>query len=365
MNDTNWNSYFDVTKTRAPSETAICAMKEFGDIKGLVIDLGCGAGTDSLYFLQNDWNVLAIDANLDFIMNSKNKMPEKWQSRLQIEKMKFEDLILPKAECVIANFSLPFCNPEKFPFMWSEIIKRIRNGGIFSGIFFGNRDEWVNEFSEERTFHTKEDVLNLFKHFEIISFKEVEYDGLCCGEEGKLLQKHWHYFHVVARRKELVITLQPYTKDRVHEFFKDYVPDAMIYSKDEDMTPYIYQEDRVEQYYETKVLDQTRRYFAICHGEKTIGEIQIKYIDYEKSSGTLSVVLSNDTVKGYGYGTQAEALILKYAFNELGLRTVYADAVIRNQRSQHILEKLGFVYTHEDDMLRYYEIHRFDLEDLY
>lgn len=65
-----------------------------------------------------------------------------------------------------------------------------------------------------------------------------------------------------------------------------------------------------------------------------------------------------------GYGTQAEALILIYAFYELGLSTVYADTVIRNKRSQHVLEKLGFAYTHEDDMLRYYEIHRYDLHDL-
>ena len=166
----------------------------------------------------------------------------------------------------------------------------------------------------------------------------------------------WHYFHVVARKRK--ICLLPYTKERVHEFFKYYVPDAMIFSKDEDITTYTYHEDKVDHYYETKVLDPTRRYFAICLGEKTIGEIQLKYIDFEKSSGTLSIALSNNTVKGYGYGPQAEEQILNYAFNELGLSTVYADTVIRNKRSQHVLEKQGFIYTHEDDMLRYYEIHR-------
>lgn len=99
-------------------------------------------------------------------------------------------------------------------------------------------------------------------------------------------------------------------------------------------------------------------------GEK-IGEIQLKYIDFEKSSGTLSIALSNNTVKGYGYGSQAEEQILNYAFNELGLSTVYADTVLRNKRSQHVLEKQGFVYTHEDDMLRYYVMHRDDLQRHY
>ena len=176
-------------------------------------------------------------------------------------------------------------------------------------------------------------------------------------------KEDWHYFRVVAQRHK--ICLLPYTKERVHEFFKDYVPDAMIFSKDEDITTYTYHEDKVDHYYETKVLDPTRRYLAICLGEKTIGEIQLKYIDFEKSSGTLSIALSNNTVKGYGYGSQAEEQILNYAFNELGLSTVYADTVLRNKRSQHVLEKHGFVYTHEDDMLRYYVIHRDDLQRHY
>lgn len=353
-----WKTYFEVTKTSPPSETAMCAMKEFTDSKGIAIDLGCGAGADALYFLQNGWKVLAIDANPEFIMESKSKMPEELQSRLQIEKMEFEDLTLPMADCIIANFSLPFCKPGQFKTTWSEIVKHISIGGIFSGIFFGDNDEWINEFSLKRTFHTKVEVMTMFDQFEIISLKEEEYEGKCCGRDGEPIKKHWHYFLVVARRKEPKISLLPYTKERVHEFYKQYVPDTMIFSKDEDIRPYQYHEDKVERYYKTKVLDPTRRYFAICLGEKTIGEIQLKYIDVEKRCGTLSIVLSNDTVKGYGFGTKAEELILNYAFNDLELSTVYADAVIRNTRSQHVLEALGFVYTHEDEMLRYYEIHK-------
>lgn len=65
----------------------------------------------------------------------------------------------------------------------------------------------------------------------------------------------------------------------------------MIFSKDSDIKPYIYSKDSIDRYYENKVLDQTRRYFAISLQEKIIGEIQIKYIDFDKKCGTLSVVL--------------------------------------------------------------------------
>lgn len=153
-----------------------------------------------------------------------------------------------------------------------------------------------------------------------------------------------------------IIELLPYTKERVHEFYRQYVYDPMIFSKDADIKSYVYSKSLVDDFYEYKVLDPTRRFFAICLEDKTIGEIQIKYIDFSKKCGTLSVALVNDSVKGYGFGTQAEKLMIDYAFNNLGLLTLYADTVLRNTRSQHVLEKLGFSYTHEDKMLRYYEL---------
>lgn len=48
--------------------------------------------------------------------------------------------------------------------------------------------------------------------------------------------------------------------------------------------------------------------------------------------------------------------MITYAFNDLGLKIIYADSVHRNKRSQHILEKSGFHYTHDDDLLRYYKL---------
>ena len=68
----------------------------------------------------------------------------------------------------------------------------------------------------------------------------------------------------------------------------------------------------------------------------------------------MGIHLQNDAVKGKGYGTQAERLILRYAFEELGMVAVNADAAQKNARSQHVLEKVGFKYVREDDTFRYY-----------
>ena len=53
-------------------------------------------------------------------------------------------------------------------------------------------------------------------------------------------------------------------------------------------------------------------------------------------------------------GTEAERQALCYAFDELGMQTVYADAVLKNVRSQHVLEKVGVRLIREEGDFRYY-----------
>ncbi len=151
------------------------------------------------------------------------------------------------------------------------------------------------------------------------------------------------------------IALRPYTAERCHAFWRDYIADPAMLSQ-----PYIYDPREIERYYQVKVGDPARRFFAICHGEEVIGEIQLKRLDFEQRCGTMSVHLANDSFKGHGWGTRAEGLLLRYAFEELNLATVYADTIHRNARSQHVLEKLGFRHTGDDELLRYYQLTRED-----
>lgn len=156
-----------------------------------------------------------------------------------------------------------------------------------------------------------------------------------------------------------LIKLEPYTRERCHEMYKRYKADPV-------MTHYEfnYDKDLIDAMYNTKVFDQTRRFFAITKDGKTIGEIQLKYINFEKRYGTLSIVLTDDSVKNKGYGTEAESLILKFAKDELSLKTVFADTVKRNERSRHVLEKLGFEYIQSDEIMDYYKMDLYKM-DLY
>lgn len=153
-------------------------------------------------------------------------------------------------------------------------------------------------------------------------------------------------------RGELV-ALVPYTRERCHEFYRSYVSDPAMW----DFT-YVYDKQRVNDYYDNKVQESSRRFFAVNFGEKTVGEVQLKYIDFEKGCGTLSIHLQNDSAKGRGFGTEAEELMLRYAFHTLHLNVVYADATHRNMRSRHVLESVGFQHLYDDDTLCYYQFQK-------
>ena len=70
------------------------------------------------------------------------------------------------------------------------------NVRYFVGNFFGVNDSW-NMTKRDMSFFSQEQVISLFKDFEIVFFKEFENDGLT----GLGKMKHWHVFDVIAKRK--------------------------------------------------------------------------------------------------------------------------------------------------------------------
>lgn len=145
------------------------------------------------------------------------------------------------------------------------------------------------------------------------------------------------------------VFLQPMTRELCHTFYKDFQNDPAIGHYYE----YVYTTEIADRYFDANSIPD-RKMFAIMAGNQIVGEVKLKNIDLEKQECSMGIHLQNDCVKGKGYGTQAERLILQYAFDELGMVAVNADAALKNTRSQHVLEKVGFRYTHEDDIFKYY-----------
>ena len=68
--------------------------------------------------------------------------------------------------------------------------------------------------------------------------------------------------------------------------------------------------------------------------------------------------MKNEKYKGRGFGTQADLLAIDYVFHEMDIPVLYADSVLTNTRSQHVLEKVGFRLIGQDEERRYYRITR-------
>ena len=153
------------------------------------------------------------------------------------------------------------------------------------------------------------------------------------------------------------IELQKMTRELCHELYKGWSNDASIYTDMSLFKPYSYEKAAVDRYFDSKN-EPSRILFAIMLEDRPIGELQLKQIDHDKKECTLSIHMQNDAVKGKGYGTQAERLAVKIAFDELGMAAVNADTVMKNTRSQHVLEKAGFRLVGEDGAFKYYRIER-------
>ena len=153
------------------------------------------------------------------------------------------------------------------------------------------------------------------------------------------------------------IRLCKMTKPLCRAFLKDFTNDPDIFMDMNPFSAYQYSQQRSDAYWQ-RHQDLGRVHLAVMLGDDPIGEIVLKNFDKKQRCCTMGIHLQNDSVKYRGYGTQAEILTLRYAFDELNLNTVYADAILKNQRSQHVLQKVGFRKTHEDDQFCYYRCDR-------
>lgn len=153
------------------------------------------------------------------------------------------------------------------------------------------------------------------------------------------------------------ITLEIMSREQCHELYKGWENDPAIYMNPSSLGEYQYDAEAVDRYYDTKQVP-SRVLFAIVKDSKVIGELHLKYIDWMKRECTLSIHMQSDAVKDKGYGTRAEQLALTYAFTVMGMNAVCADAIIKNTRSQHVLKKVGFKFTKEENGFRYYRCER-------
>ena len=197
--DESWKSYHDKTGSRPSSKTLLFALDRFDDElepddRRFAIDLGCGNGRDTIGLLRRGWRVLAVDAEASAIdgLTLRPDLPDGVSIETRIAR--FEDIELPEADLVNSSFALPLVPAPKFPDLWDRILATLRSGGRISCQLYGERDSWVGR--PGITFFTRGGVDALLHPLDVEYFYEEEDDSVT--PRGG--QKHWHIFHIVARR---------------------------------------------------------------------------------------------------------------------------------------------------------------------
>lgn len=190
----NIEKYYKNTESKKTRNNVEYFVNNIKCRSGKAIELGCGAGNDTVFLIKNNWIVLAIDKE-DVKERIAKRLNNEEREKFRFQKQNFESLKLEKNNLILANYSLSFCNKNNFKELWNKINDSLLKDGYFVGNFFGNNDEWKST-KQEMTFLTKRQVIELFKNFEIIKFKEFEKDDFTAL--GKM--KHWHIFDVIAKK---------------------------------------------------------------------------------------------------------------------------------------------------------------------
>lgn len=191
----DWTSYYEKLQDRPPRATTIFAARRFSR-PGSAVDLGCGAGRDSLPLLRAGWRVTGVDREPSGLQAFSDAAGPDMSARLDLQCADFAEADWPESDLLISCFALPLAPKPAFPALWGRIVDRLIPGGRFAGQLFGPRDSWA---SGGVVAFDRPTTLELFRPFEIEYFEEEEHDGVT--PRGK--SKHWHIFHVVARKRAI------------------------------------------------------------------------------------------------------------------------------------------------------------------
>ena len=174
---------------------------------GVASDLGCGPGKEVAELLRRGWRVEAVDAYARMLEATQVAAIEavgakETAARLCCVHTHLAQWSAParSLDLIHAGFSLPFVAAAEFAQVWKSMCSALKPGGFFVGQLFGHHDSFLSESPVgSMNAHTHAEVVKLCGDFQVIFMTEEERDGVV-GVPPNEHPKHWHVFHIAARR---------------------------------------------------------------------------------------------------------------------------------------------------------------------
>jgi tellurite methyltransferase len=194
-----WDRYYYNKVSQPPREIASHVIERFSK-PGVAIDLGAGVGNEAIYMVNHGWIVYALDNQPKAISILQSRKDD--VSALVPLQADFSQPTtwnrLPEADLIFASYALPFVPKEEFKGIWNSLCGKLPSGGRFAGHFFGTQFQgFSSEETNRMTFLNRQEVLELFKDFEIEFFDESMQNDV----SGTGKKTYSHVFKVIAIKK--------------------------------------------------------------------------------------------------------------------------------------------------------------------
>lgn len=190
----DWSAFNRAARSRPSREllrrTLGCMAIE-GRPPGVAVDLGCGAGADSLELLRRGWVVHAVDASADSLDLLKAAADAESIGQLHAHPQAYESFDIPACDLIWAGYSLPFCPPQAWPALWLRAVRALRPGGRIAGDLFGTRHAFGSD--GDVLLFTEADARALLVGLEVEAF-DIEDGHRPSG--GQITR--WHAFGFAA-----------------------------------------------------------------------------------------------------------------------------------------------------------------------
>ncbi|MBR6382441.1 MAG: GNAT family N-acetyltransferase [Lachnospiraceae bacterium] len=135
------------------------------------------------------------------------------------------------------------------------------------------------------------------------------------------------------------VTIRPITYDDTENIIKwrnsEYVNSRFIDRR-------LFTKESHEAWLKTYVEAGKAAQFIILLNGEAVGSVYLRDIDPDKKEAEYGIFIGEEGARGKGVGTKSAKLILKYAFEELGLEKIFLRVFKDNPGAVRSYEKAGF-----------------------
>ncbi|UTV29769.1 class I SAM-dependent methyltransferase [Photobacterium atrarenae] len=198
MATVDWLNYFNNPKLLPPRSHLIEAHQFLGHFAKdrIAVDCGCGTGRDTLFLLEQGYQVYAFDIDISCLKILSEHPLAAATPQLDVQQSSFADYRFPRAHLLNASACLFFSPRPEFPQLWHNIEQSLFSGGIFCGHFL-EQDAQDYDTNLPVLTWTRQDLEQLFTNFYIVSWKEKrEYSAQLTGKK-----RAWLVHTVIAMKR--------------------------------------------------------------------------------------------------------------------------------------------------------------------